>query len=120
MIQGSSSSNTSSSAIYLFTTIYLFVKRFRKVTKKRMVSTFIGLDKSNSYYVKPQILEALLEKGGRCLVKDENLKTPLHLAAEFSKLKNIDTLLFASTSSVFEKDELGRTPLHYAAMHGRR
>lgn len=51
---------------------------------------------------------------------DENLKTPLHLAAEHGKLRNAQRLLTACMTLYVRRDELGRLALHYAAMNGRR
>ena len=51
---------------------------------------------------------------------DENLKTPLHLAAEYGKTRNADKLLDACMPLVAQRDEMGRLALHYAAMNGRR
>lgn len=67
-----------------------------------------------------QILQILIDRGCTCLVADENLKTPLHFAAEYGKLKNVEILFQASIPLYVRRDEMGRLALHYAAMNGRR
>ena len=65
-------------------------------------------------------MDILLEKKANCLLRDGTGKTPLHIAAETGKPRHVEALVKASLVSVFQKDVHDRTPLHCAALNGRR
>lgn len=65
-------------------------------------------------------MELLLKHKPNATLKDVNRKTALHLACELGKGKIVDILARAGMTAVFDRDDLMRTPLHYAAMYKRR
>jgi ankyrin repeat protein len=59
------------------------------------------------------ILQELIKRGAHISGKDEDGKTPLHIAAEYNHLYAA-RLLLRSGSKVMPKDNSGKTPLDYA------
>jgi len=70
-----------------------------------------GVERDRSYAEK--ILQDLIKKGAFVSSRDENDKTPLHIAAEYNHLYAAQ-LLLKSNAKVMDKDKSGRTPLDYA------
>ncbi|OWF48478.1 Transient receptor potential cation channel subfamily A member 1 [Mizuhopecten yessoensis] len=64
------------------------------------------------------ILNALLKHRCRLDARDQNGKTPLHIAAEYSNSKVIDILMQASQTELNDMDSDGKTPIMIAAETG--
>ncbi|KAF7880796.1 uncharacterized protein EAF02_006687 [Botrytis sinoallii] len=70
-----------------------------------------------SMFMKPKIVNLLLEKGASVHTQDFCGRLPIHLAAIHGG-KNLDIVIEAG-GDVTAKDKLGRTALHYACQAGR-
>lgn len=70
-----------------------------------------------SMFMKPEIVNLLLEKGASIHTQDFCGRLPIHLAAIHGG-KNLDIVIEAG-GDVTAKDKLGRTALHYACQAGR-
>ena len=60
-----------------------------------------------------KLLQDLITKGAFVSSRDEDNKTPLHIAAEYNHLYAAQILL-ESNAKVMDKDKFGKTPLNYA------
>ena len=59
------------------------------------------------------VIEALLDAGAFVSGRDENWKTPLHVAAEHNNLKGAQLLIKAG-AKIMSRDKSGKTPLDFA------
>ncbi len=59
------------------------------------------------------VIEALLGAGAFVSVRDDNWRTPLHIAAEHNNLKGAQLLIKAG-AKIMPKEKSGKTPLDYA------
>lgn len=66
------------------------------------------------------MMGALLDKQTRFTFHDETQQTPLHLAAQYGMYEQVEALARRIASGLNDRDDKGRTPLHYAVMSGHR
>ncbi len=76
------------------------------------LSSFLFRYKKNTIYAE-QILKELIKRGAFVSGRDEDDKTPLHIASKYNHLYAAQ-LLLESGSKVMPKDKSGKTPLDYA------
>jgi ankyrin repeat protein len=60
----------------------------------------------------------LIEAGANVNINNNKKQNPLHLAAKCHQAEDSISLLIPNNTEVNTQDELGNTPLHYAAMEG--
>jgi ankyrin repeat protein len=68
---------------------------------------------------RPDFVEFLRQHGGQDSASTNTPPKGIHSAVLTGNLEMVQTLLQASPNFAVEKDDKGRTPLHYAAMVGR-
>ncbi len=64
----------------------------------------------------PSMVNLLLENDANVNVKNAQGETPLHVACRYGIKEVVDILLNVSRDCLNDKDEKGKTPLHYAVM----
>lgn len=64
------------------------------------------------------VAKLLINRGVNVNSQDTLLVTPLHICAEKGDIELIDLLISKAVNKTVARDHEGKTPLHYAAMHG--